>query len=284
MPKKLPTDDFRAIRVILEPDDFAYGPEGPDPAPTDLVDHDTWHDITLLPDDVSIRTSNYHGELLKRLSDLWGAWIEALGDDEDQLLGPMLDAADEFQACTFNALHGYYRQAFGCLRNALEVMVIGAHCQVCSTPDPTKHKHAPHDPVTFGQACDRLTSASALGPIAGYLRQELNDSFFDQKSANSQGGWARRLYFELSEYEHSRPPCTNSAMWQSNGPIYAPESFRRVAVKFFETSALCYLLTRVCRPTFVMPQKSLQLFQSDRIRPMKIAYVAYVYLFHVAGG
>jgi hypothetical protein len=35
-------------------------------------------------------------------------------------------AGEEFNALVFNALHGYYRQAIGCLRNALETLIAGA--------------------------------------------------------------------------------------------------------------------------------------------------------------
>ncbi len=35
-------------------------------------------------------------------------------------------AGEEFSALTFIGSHGYYRQAFGCLRNALEELTVGA--------------------------------------------------------------------------------------------------------------------------------------------------------------
>src|SRR5208283_3299862 len=60
MPKPLPSSDFRAIRIVLERDDFAYAP-GPELPPSDLVDENTWRGITTLPDDVSIRASNHYG-------------------------------------------------------------------------------------------------------------------------------------------------------------------------------------------------------------------------------
>jgi hypothetical protein len=130
MTKPLPLDDFRAVRIILEPDDFALS-FGKEPPPSDLIDKETWQGITILPDDVSIRTSNHHGNLLKILYSLWGAWIEAVGENQDFLYDTILDAADEFQATTFNSLAGYYRQAIGCLRSALELITIGAYCQIC---------------------------------------------------------------------------------------------------------------------------------------------------------
>jgi hypothetical protein len=58
MPKPLPLEDFRAVRIVLEDDDFALVPENPDHPPWDLIDRDTWNSIVTLPDDVGIRTSN----------------------------------------------------------------------------------------------------------------------------------------------------------------------------------------------------------------------------------
>lgn len=73
MVRKLSLFDFRAVRHQLEPDDFAFS-EGPDAAPTHLIDEETWV-ITHLPDDVAIRTSDHNGHRLALLHRLWGDWI-----------------------------------------------------------------------------------------------------------------------------------------------------------------------------------------------------------------
>jgi hypothetical protein len=39
---------------------------------------------------------------------------------------PALLAGEEFDALVFNAMHGYYRQAIGYLRNALEILTVAA--------------------------------------------------------------------------------------------------------------------------------------------------------------
>lgn len=75
-----------------------------------------------LPDDVSVRTSDEYGRLLKRMDRCWDAWIEALTMRQDPAESAILDAADKFHAATYNALHGFYRHAFGCLQNALGVI------------------------------------------------------------------------------------------------------------------------------------------------------------------
>ena len=43
MVRKLEADDFRAIRMVLEPDDFALTDGEPDPPPSDLVNSEVWH-------------------------------------------------------------------------------------------------------------------------------------------------------------------------------------------------------------------------------------------------
>jgi hypothetical protein len=58
MSKPMPIHDFRAVRVLLEADDFALGSEEPDPPPSDLVSSETWRAVTVLSDDVVIRTSD----------------------------------------------------------------------------------------------------------------------------------------------------------------------------------------------------------------------------------
>lgn len=278
MPKPLPTDDFRAVRIILESDDFALAPEF-DPPPTDLVDQETWNGILTLPDDVSIRTSNEYGRFLRIMHGCWEAWIDSLAFRRDPIEGAVLDASDEFQAAIFNALHGYYRQAFGCLRNALEVMTIATYCQVLSRRDLFREREAGKVSISFREACDGLQGAPRLERLRATLRRELNDSIFDQRVGDSAGGWARRLYSDLSEYEHSRPKFRNVDMWQSNGPVFGPKAFTEAAARFAETSALCFLLVKMARPKFMLPTRAKELWASDTISPSQIALVAYGELF-----
>ena len=79
--------------------------------PTDLIAEDVWNGIMHLPDDVAITTSNNHGSQIAALYFLWGDFIKAIGDEQDELFSGMLDAVDCFQASTFDSLHGYYRSA-----------------------------------------------------------------------------------------------------------------------------------------------------------------------------
>ena len=278
MSKPLSKDDFRAVRIVLEPDDFALS-SGNEPPPSDLVDKGTWHGITMLPDDVSIRTSNRHGSLLRILYNLWGAWIEAVGEEQDFLYDAILDAADEFQATTFNALNGYYRQAIGCLRNALEQVIIGTYCQVCEKETDFTQWRTGQIELSFGQACDGLDGASPVQPLNTHIQAAIGDSIFKQKTKRNPGGWARRLYSELSNYSHTRPGFTNVDMWASNGPIYVREAFMSTVDTYLQVSALCFIVVKLGRPTFSLSHDALQVFEATRIKPMKTGQVAYEYLF-----
>lgn len=110
--------------------DFAYAPKAETP-PSDVIDEGTWKSIVILPDDVAVRTSNYHGRTLRQLHDLWEAWIESRGGVNGSLAIAMLDAGDEFQSATYAALTGFYRLSIAALRSALELVAIGTWAEVC---------------------------------------------------------------------------------------------------------------------------------------------------------
>ncbi|HTX22058.1 MAG TPA: hypothetical protein VMD27_09425 [Candidatus Aquilonibacter sp.] len=77
MAKPLPNDDFRAVRIALEPSDFALGSEIPDLPPKDLISKETWNHLVGLPDDVAIRTSN------KSLEQLFKQALSRLSSKDD---------------------------------------------------------------------------------------------------------------------------------------------------------------------------------------------------------
>jgi hypothetical protein len=119
MTRPLDLEDFRAIRKVLEPTDFALGSEDPDPPPTDLIPIAVWDGIMTLPGDVAIRTTSYQGDRIALLYELWSDWIRVM-PHRGFLSVCMLDAADDFAAALFNLLHGFYKQAIAALRNALD--------------------------------------------------------------------------------------------------------------------------------------------------------------------
>jgi hypothetical protein len=276
MSKPMSVDDFRAVRIVLEDEDFALV-EGSEEPPTDLIDREVWNGIVTLPDDVAIRTSNHHGQLLRVLDQHCSIWVFAVDSVQEPIGEAMLDAADEFRAATFNALHGYYRQACGCLRNALEAVTTAAACQASARADLLgKWKQGK---LGFGAACDVLQSTPALDSLRTKLAKHPGDSIFDQRTKTTRGGWARRLYSNLSGFEHSSPTCRNGDMWQSNGPVFAPKALCRVASIFLETSSLCFLLVKAVRPAFSFPDEARTITEAELIGTTPIAIAAYQNLF-----
>jgi hypothetical protein len=71
MVRKLPATDFRARRMVLEPNDFGQTDGKPDTGPTDLVDLAVWHSIMDIADDVAIRTTSHQGSRIGLLHELW---------------------------------------------------------------------------------------------------------------------------------------------------------------------------------------------------------------------
>jgi hypothetical protein len=128
MAKKLPLKDFRSVRSKLEPHEFAIS-EGQDVPPSELVDPDVWHGIMHLPEDVSVRIFDHNGVRLRLMDQLWGDWVEAIGnpDKPDEIFNCLLEAADCFQGATFNFSHGFYHAALAELRTVLELVMIGTY-------------------------------------------------------------------------------------------------------------------------------------------------------------
>lgn len=131
--------DFRENRRKLPPGSFAIEPENGRPA-SDPIDQSTWQSVTGLPDDVSIRTSDHHGTVIRRAHDCWGDWIslvldiQSLCDDpmDDSLAVAAMNVTDELQVSVYLALTGFYRQAIGSLRAALEGMLAALYFSAVS--------------------------------------------------------------------------------------------------------------------------------------------------------
>ena len=65
--------------------------------------------------------------------------------------GSLLLVGEEFDALVFNAVHGYYRQAIGCLRNALELMTTSAGLAVTNNAALFKKWQEDGQEISFGQ-------------------------------------------------------------------------------------------------------------------------------------
>lgn len=226
MPKRLPETDFRARRRVLTRSDFAYAPK-PEAPPSDPVSKSTWDRIVTLPDDVAVRTSNHHGSTLKQLENLWGAWVESIGDVQDCLFPAMLDAGDDFQSSTYTALTGFYRLSVTALRSALELTTIATWAQVCGKDAEYHARRSGKTALSFGQACDGLIAATRT--LGEHLHATVKDTLFDQKTPTTEGGFARRTFDGLSNFSHSRPGCADGDLRESDGPIYVRSVFNQVA-------------------------------------------------------
>ena len=245
----LAEDDFRRARRYLAPWNFAW-PGDDDrtttyPPPSDLVSREAWDGVMDLPTDVALKSSSYHGSVVARLYELHSQWIfswpetgEAPYVEEAALL-----AGEEFDALVFNALHGWYRQALGCLRNAFETLAVAS---ALAATQNEKHFHEWRDgtrEITFGRARLLLRDSPAGQQID---TEAAPHSIF----GDSPTAWVKNRYARLCGYAHSRAGHTNVDFWQSNGPVYVPEALTVVEAEFRETLALCYLLLRLGWPGY----------------------------------
>jgi hypothetical protein len=241
--------------MVLEPSDFGVGPAGPDPSHIDLIDQKTWASLTSLPDDVSIRTSSQYGSLLHRYWDYWGEWSCLVGSLQEASADPTVspiahvtcDASDEFQASIYNALVGFYRTAFSCLRNVLEQTAIG--CQLELAGDSLAfEKWLKGEELGFGWAADMLPKQHDVSEVEDHIRKTCSDDLFHARKTPDAGGFARRLFRHLSGFTHGAPGFTDAEKRQSNGPLFVPSSFEKWANVFAKTMAMAVLLSKLAKP------------------------------------
>jgi hypothetical protein len=265
MTKKLPLSDFRAVRSKLEPHEFA-NPEGQDAPPSDLIEPEVWDGMMHLPEDVSIRISDHNGNRLGLLYGLWSDWFNAIGDPDrpDEIYNCMLDAADCFQCANFNLLHGYYRGALAELRTALELILIGTY----GSFNPSDA-----DYIAWKAGTSDLTFPRCRRRLKGKLRADQCKWLFED------GSLLVAQYQALCNYAHSRPDSSDGALWESNGPVYNNEAIKLTFFTTLSVYALCYLLVRVARSGFTIPQHSEILFELDWLPGFAMLVTAYTELF-----
>lgn len=274
MTKYLPLSDFRARRKVLEPEDFAIS--GKDYPPTDLIDKETWEELTTLTSDVAIQTSNHNGTILRELSSLWEVWITAISDSPNPLATALISATDEFQAAIFTLLHGFYTQSIGCARTALELVTAGCACEICGLSRESELWCRGESKIGFGWACDRLSNSDQSKAICMKLAEAGYGSLFDQRTPNRAEGWFRSLYAEFSKFSHSRPQFNNSDLWESNGPVYAEDAFRCSSAIQRATYAGCYIISKMAWADLHLPKRAANLMftKRDYWHPPRIAVEA----------
>lgn len=255
----LAPDDFRRIRRYLAPWLFAGGEEGTTyPPPDDLMEEEAWDSVMVLPTDVALRSSSYAGSAAARLDALQSDWIfswpapgQASFMDEVCLL-----AGEEFDALVFNALHGYYRQAIGCLRNALETMTIAAGLAVTNNPTLFNRWRSGQE-ISFGQARSWLRDSADGTQVDGDVAPE---SVFGDAATS----WMKDRYSRLCAYAHSQAGYNNADFWESNGPVFRPQALAVVEAELRETLAIAYLLLRLGWPTYIQAQGPANLLQGPQ--------------------
>ena len=219
-------DDFRTRREPLRDEDFALVDEGED-SPIALIPGRAWQGLMALPDDVVLRTTGHQGPLAEHCWDIFDECVKTIPlsrAEESFVFETLMDVADAFQAASFSALHGFYRQAMASLRGALEVVAAAARFSLDEDrPGLSAFRYGP-DPapfLRFTRDLDRLAShprSQELANVMG-LRPLLAGR------AGTRTGWAWDLYQLLSRYLHTLPGSTDGEIWSSNGPVWKPEAF-----------------------------------------------------------
>ena len=235
--------DFRTRRYKLPREAFALS-DGPDPAPSDLVDAETWRGITNLPDDVSLRTSDHHGEDIRHAYAAWGEWVSLVlslqyldGDEpstDSSLVLASFVSTDELQSSLYSALTGFYRASVGDLRLALEGALTGLHFTVHPNPARLKAWEAGTEQVWMRDVRPALAKSDPCRAFPALMSDE---------------GWVAESLRELNHFSHGKLTTANVELWQgSNGPIYVPEAFNLWKLAYCDTLLLIVLLTALGEP------------------------------------
>jgi len=238
--------DFRIRRRYLHPSLFVLGPEGDTyPPPSDLIAEDEWDGMMILPTDVLLKSTSYEGALVGGLQTLQSNWIFSWPEPDS---APYMNevtglAGEEFDALVFNAAHGWYRQAIGCLRNALEILIIGAGLAVTGNQSLfDQWRNLAHE-IGFGQARAWLRDSN--------LGQQVDaDAAPGSVFGDDPTSWTKARYKTLCAYAHSQSGYNNSDFWESNGPVFRPRALQVVDEEFRQTLALSYLLVRLAWPSY----------------------------------
>ena len=198
-----------------------------------------------LPTDVALRSSSYEGSTIARLATLESQWIYSWPEVG---AAPFMEEAsllvdEEFDALVFNVLHGYYRQAISCLRNALETMMTAAALAVTNNRELFDRWRKGEERIGFRRARRWLRDSTEGTKIDGDIAP--HSVFGDDDSS-----WTNSRYARLCSYAHSQGGYNNADFWESNGPIFVPGALSVVEQEFRETLALSYLLLRLGWPTY----------------------------------
>lgn len=199
-----------------------------------------------LPTDVVLKTTSYEGSWASRVHRLASDWIWATPmtpTDAPFMHAPALTAYEEFEAVVFNAVHGWFRQALGCLRNVLETLAAATSLAV--TNDTTKYQEWRN-----GEELPMRDSRPVLRDSADGTRIDSNVAAPDAIFGDDKTHWIKRRYKQLCAYTHGAAGQTSGDFWESNGPIFVPQALPIVEAELRETLALAYLLLKIGWPGY----------------------------------
>ncbi len=175
MVKPLSLKDFRSVRKILEPKDFGLGSKNPDPAPTDLIDKESWDHLTNLTDHVAILTSNHFGSIINELLSFKLLWLRLINTENYKdfyLETCILSVYEDLEAACFNLLHGFYRQVFQVLRSALDHMIVSIYIETMDHKSLESKWAFEKQEIKFGNACNSLKNYPAIKELELFLEEK----------------------------------------------------------------------------------------------------------------
>jgi hypothetical protein len=240
---------YREQRSYIADHAFLAVPGGGRP-PNDVLGEESWENLTRLPTDVLLRTTDYFGRMISDMQTQASAWLVVLSGEPTEapfMLDAWLDAYDEFRAALFMAVHGWYRQATAGLRNALEVMAHAA--QFAARNNVNGHRawrEGNAESPKFGNSVDILRRAARVAAIEARLG---GAGLFGGNPA----GVMRSIYSDVCRYAHSQPGHTNVDIWKSNGPVFIPKAFTQFWLDFCDVLLACYVLLKIGYPTLTLP-------------------------------
>ena len=257
------TDDFRSLRQLLPDDAFALREEGQEPALV-IIPEQAWRGLFSLSDDVVLRTTGHQGSLAEHCWLVYGEFVNPIPlarAEESFVFEAMMDTADALQAASFSALHGFYRQAMGSLRGALEAVIVATRFSLADDRAALAAFRYGPEPTPF------IRFTRDLDRVAGHVRsQELAKVMGARPLAvgrtATRAGWAWDLYGVLSRYLHALPGATDGEIWRSNGPLWRPEVFALYIRLLRETLAVSLLVCALADPDLRLPDSIFEVISS----------------------
>jgi hypothetical protein len=278
MVKNVDLDDFRAIRRVLELDDFAVTDGKPTPPPTDLIDQEAWDHVMTLPGHVAITTTSYQGSKIALLHELSSEWI--FSKPMKGITGYAMSSIwDGFESSIFNTIHGYYKTALTILRVALETSVVAARCALAGDQARWDRWNAGAE-FKFGNVCDEILRLPDVKAREDEVVARVGVGMFEGCAPRNSDAWVRSLYGRLCRYSHARGDTTDASIWRSNGPVYSADGLKLCYETFLEIYALVLILAKWSQGRMglkrngklILKQQSLPVYMDEPFQAVAACY------------